>query len=396
MVAAWLLDSTANTFGMDALAERLLQYRTIHFDDVVPKGKEFKDVPLKEATDYAAEDADITFRLYEYLKPRLEEEDLARTFRDLEMPLTRVLAEMEYAGIGLDGQSLERYGKELAKALDGIQREIWDLCGREFNINSTKQLQEILFEERKLNPVKKTKTGYSTDTSVLEQLAEEDPVPELILKHRGLAKLKSTYVDTLPKEINPHTGRIHTSFQQTGTATGRLASKNPNLQNIPVRDEAGRAIRSAFIPRQGCRFISADYAQIELAVFAHLSGDETLSRAFEKGTDIHRQTAALIFGVDEAEVSSDQRRVAKTINFGVIYGMSPFRLSNELRISRSDAAHFIEAYFAQYPKVREFIDATVSETEKSGYVRTLMGHRRFVPELPAATGRKRAAQSGLP
>ena len=391
MVAAWLLDSTANTFGMDALAERLLQYRTIHFDDVVPKGKEFKDVPLKEATDYAAEDADITFRLYEYLKPRLEEEDLARTFRDLEMPLTRVLAEMEYAGIGLDGKSLERYGKELAKALDGIQKEIWDLCGREFNINSTKQLQEILFEERKLNPVKKTKTGYSTDTSVLEQLAEEDPVPELILKHRGLAKLKSTYVDTLPKEINPHTGRIHTSFQQTGTATGRLASKNPNLQNIPVRDEAGRAIRSAFIPRQGCRFISADYAQIELAVFAHLSGDETLSRAFEKGTDIHRQTAALIFGVDEAEVSSDQRRVAKTINFGVIYGMSPFRLSNELRISRSDAAHFIEAYFAQYPKVREFIDATVSETEKSGYVRTLMGHRRFVPGI---TSRNRTEKSG--
>jgi DNA polymerase-1 len=391
MVAAWLLDSTANTFGMDALAERLLQYRTIHFDDVVPRGKEFKDVPLKEATAYAAEDADITFRLYEYLKPRLEEENLARTFHDLEMPVTRVLAEMEYAGIGLDGKALERYGKELAKALDGIQKEIWDLCGREFNINSTKQLQVVLFEERKLNPVKKTKTGYSTDTSVLEQLAQEDPVPELILKHRGLAKLKSTYVDTLPREINPHTGRIHTSFQQTGTATGRLASKNPNLQNIPVRDEAGRAIRSAFIPRRGHRFISADYAQIELAVFAHLSGDEALSRAFEKGRDIHRQTAALIFGVDEADVNPEQRRVAKTINFGVIYGMSPFRLSNELRISRSDAARFIEAYFAQYPRVRVFMDATISEAEKSGYVRTLLGHRRFVPGI---TSRNKTEKSG--
>ena len=391
MVAAWLLDSTANTFGMDALAERLLQYRTIHFDDVVPKGAAFQDVPLKEATAYAAEDADITFRLYEYLKPKLEEESLFETFYDLEMPVTRILAEMEYTGIGLNGKALEIYGKELAKALDGIQREIWDLCGREFNINSTKQLQQVLFEERKLNPVKKTKTGFSTDTSVLEQLAAEDPVPELILKHRGLSKLKSTYVDTLPREINPETGRIHTSFQQTGTATGRLASKNPNLQNIPVREEAGRAIRSAFIPRKGHRFISVDYAQIELAVFAHLSGDEALSRAFEKGTDIHRQTAALIFGVDEAEVNSDQRRVAKTINFGVIYGMSPFRLSNELHISRSDAARFIEAYFAQYPRVREFIDATVSETEKSGYVRTLMGHRRFVPGI---SSRNRTEKNG--
>ncbi|WP_319562444.1 DNA polymerase I [Marispirochaeta sp.] len=391
MVAAWLLDSTANTFGMDALAERLLRYRTIHFNDVVPKGKAFHEVPLDQAVSYAAEDADITFRLYEYLKPKLEEESLAGTFCDLEMPVTRVLAEMEYAGIGLDGASLERYGKELAQSLNGIQKEIWDLCGREFNINSTKQLQVVLFEERKLSPVKKTKTGYSTDTSVLEQLAEEDPVPQLILRHRGLAKLKSTYVDTLPKEINPHTGRIHTSFLQTGTATGRLASKNPNLQNIPVRDEAGRAIRSAFIPKKGHRFISADYAQIELAVFAHLSGDEALSRAFEKGTDIHRQTAALIFGVDESAVNPEQRRVAKTINFGVIYGMSPFRLSNELRISRSDAASFIEAYFAQYPKVRAFIDTTIAEAEKSTYVRTLMGHRRFVPGI---TSRNKTEKSG--
>jgi DNA polymerase I len=391
MVAAWLLDSTANNFGMDSLAERYLNYTTIHFKDIVPKGGSFEEVPLDEACSYAAEDADITFRLWKYLAPRLEQEGLEDTFLHLDMPVERILCGMEYAGIALDGERLVAYGKELARQLDHIQREIYELCGREFNINSTKQLQEILFEERKLTPVKKTKTGYSTDTFVLQQLAQEDPVPELILRHRGLAKLKSTYVDTLPGEINPDTGRIHTSYQLTGTATGRLASRNPNLQNIPVKDEAGRAIRSAFIPAGGCVFLSADYAQIELVVFAHLSGDEALSRAFEEGKDIHRQTAALIFGVPEDEVSADQRRVAKTINFGVIYGMSPFRLSNELQIPRSDAAQFIEAYFAQYPKVREFIDATVAEAEKSGYVKTLMGHRRTIPGIDS---RNKTEKSG--
>ena len=381
MVAAWLLDSTANTFGMDDLAERYLNYKTIHFKDIVPKGGSFEEVPLEEATAYAAEDADITLQLYHHFAPLLKEEGLVETFAGLDMPVERVLVEMEYAGIGLDGERLVRYGVELGNKLEIIKDEIYKLCGREFNINSTKQLQEILFEERKLTPVKKTKTGYSTDTSVLQQLAEEDPVPDLILKHRGLAKLKSTYVDTLPGEINPATRRIHTSYQLTGTATGRLASKNPNLQNIPVKDEAGRAIRSAFIPAKGCRFISADYAQIELVVFAHLSGDEALSRAFAEGKDIHSQTAALIFGVDESAVNADQRRVAKTINFGVIYGMSPFRLSNELRIPRGDAARFIETYFSQYPKVREFIDATIRAAEESGSVRTMMGHRRRIPGI---------------
>jgi DNA polymerase-1 len=391
MVAAWLLDSTANNYGMDALAERYLNYTTIHFKDVVPKGGSFEEVPLDEACAYAAEDADITFRLWEYLAPRLKEEGLEETFFDLDMPVERILCGMEYAGIALDGEKLVVYGKELALQLDRIQTEIYELCGREFNINSTKQLQEVLFEERKLTPVKKTKTGWSTDTFVLQQLAGEDPVPELILRHRGLAKLKSTYVDTLPGEINPHTGRIHTSYQLTGTATGRLASRNPNLQNIPVKDEAGRAIRSAFIPAKGCLFLSADYAQIELVVFAHLSKDEALSRAFEEGKDIHRQTAALIFGIPENEVSAEQRRVAKTINFGVIYGMSPFRLSNELQIPRGDAAQFIDAYFSQYPRVREFIDTTIAEAEKSGYVTTLMGHRRTIPGIDS---RNKTEKSG--
>lgn len=381
MIAAWMLDSTGNNFGMDALAERYLNYRTIHFSEVVEKGANFASVELEKAVAYAAEDADITLRLYKKLRPELENEGLLDCFSTLEMPIIRILVEMEREGIGLDGPRLIEYGKELAKSLAEIEKEIYSLCGREFNINSTKQLQEVLFEERKLTPVKKTKTGYSTDTSVLQQLAAEDPVPELILRHRGLAKLKSTYVDTLPNEINPNTGRIHTSYQQTGTATGRLASKNPNLQNIPIKDEAGRAIRNAFVPRSGYRFISADYSQIELVVFAHLSGDEALSRAFAEGKDIHRQTAALIFGVAEDQVDAEKRRVAKTINFGVIYGMSAFRLSNELKIPRGDAANFIEAYFSQYPGVRKFMNKTVAAAEESGYVYSLRGHRRFVPGI---------------
>ncbi len=391
MIAAWMIDSTGNNFGMDALAERYLNYRTIHFGDVVEKGKSFESVPLEKALAYAAEDADITFRLYRHLKPELEKEGLIACFTDLEMPITRILVAMERAGIALDGEELIEYGKRLGEELDSIQAEIYSLCGREFNINSTKQLQEVLFQDRKLTPVKKTKTGYSTDTSVLQQLAAEDPVPDLILRHRGLAKLKSTYVDTLPGEINPHTGRIHTSYQQTGTATGRLASKNPNLQNIPVKDDAGRAIRSAFIPKPGYKFISADYAQIELVVFAHLSGDEALSRAFAEGKDIHRQTAGLIFGIGEEQVDAEQRRVAKTINFGVIYGMSAFRLSNELKIPRGDAARFIEAYFNQYPGVKRFMESTVAEAEQSNYVYSLMGHRRFVPGI---TSRNKTEKAG--
>ncbi len=381
MVAAWLLDSTANTFGMDNLAERFLGYKTIHFNDVVPKGGVFKEVDLQKACEYAVEDADITLRLFALFYPELEKEGLYTTFNKLEMPVLKILAEMELAGIGLNGDALRKYGVQLGKELDAIQGQIYSLCGKEFNINSTKQLQEVLFTDRKLTPVKKTKTGYSTDTGVLQQLASEDPVPELILKHRGLAKLKSTYVDTLPEQINPITGRIHTSFQLTGTATGRLASKNPNLQNIPVKDEAGREIRRAFIPAEGHCFLSADYSQIELVVFAHLSKDENLARAFVEGRDIHRQTASLIFGIPEEEVSTEQRRVAKTINFGVIYGMSPFRLSNELRIPRGDAARFIDAYFTQYAGVKDFIDHIVEETEKSGFVTTMMGHRRTVPGI---------------
>ncbi len=385
MIAAWLIDSTRATYNMDDLAEWYLDYKTIHFGDVVPKGETFDAVTPEPATQYAAEDADITFRLYEKFEPLLREHDLARLFFDVEMPLIPVLAEMELAGIRLLPQVLNRYGTKLGKELAELEGEIYAASGKEFNLNSTRQLQEVLFHDLGLAPTKKTQTGYSTDTAVLEELASvEGPggeVPRLLLRYRLLSKLKSTYVDTLPTLINPNTGRIHTSFVQTGTATGRIASRDPNLQNIPIRDEEGRQIRSAFVPDAGKVFVSADYAQIELVVLAHLSGDPALRAAFAAGSDVHAQTGALIFGVSEGAVTPDQRRIAKTINFGVMYGMSAFRLARELSIPRSVAAQFIEAYFQKYASIRKFIDETAEKTKKTGYVTTLLGRRRPVPGI---------------
>ncbi len=391
MIAAWMLDSTTSSYGMDALASRLLGYKTIEFKDIVPKDSLFQDVPVEQAARYAAEDADITFRLYEYFRPRLEERGLSDLFSDLEMPLVPILAEMEYAGISLLSDRLLEYGKELEKELGEIEEKIFEACGHSFNINSTKQLQEVLFEERKLTPTKKTKTGYSTDISVLEELAREDIVPSLVLRHRSLSKLKSTYVDSLPKLVNPETGRVHTRLIQTGTATGRLSSRDPNLQNIPIRDEEGRRIRSAFVPSEGQVLISADYSQIELVVLAHLSGDPELGNAFRSGGDVHRRTAALIFDITEEEVSAEQRRIAKTINFGVMYGMSGFRLSRELGISRGKADSFISAYFHRYFRIKSFINRTVEETEKTGVSRTILGRER---PIPAITSRNRTEKAG--
>lgn len=380
MIAAWLLESNAS-YGMDSLAERFLSYRTIKFSDVVPKGSTFDKVPAEAALDYAAEDADITYRLYEVFRPRLSEKGLDPLFYDIEIPLVPVLAEMELVGIGLEGNVLEEYSKEIGKLLTKIENEIFELCGEEFNINSTKQLQEVLFEKRKLQPIKKTKTGYSTDTYVLEELSLEDPVPGLVLKHRGYSKLKSTYVDALPKLVNPGTGRLHTTFLQTGTATGRLSSRDPNLQNIPIKTDEGRRIRSAFIPRPGSLFISADYSQIELVVLAHLSEDPGLCKAFTEGIDVHRQTASLIFDISPEEVSAEQRRIAKIINFGIMYGMSGFRLSRELGIPRQQADDFITAYFTKYAGVRRFIDETVGDAEKSEHAKTMFGRSRFIPGI---------------
>ena len=345
MIAAWVIDASSPV-GMDALAHRYLGVQTVKFKDVVPKGGIFADVPLDDAVRYAAEDADITLRLYEVLSPLLERDtERLKIFRDIEMPLQPILARMEMEGIGLDIFELDAYGEELGLAIDSLVKDIYQLCGHEFNIASPKQLQVVLFEERGLTPGKKTKTGYSTDNTVLTDLAQEDPVPEKILLYRSLTKLKSTYVDSLPKLVHPQTGRLHTSYMQTGAATGRLSSNNPNLQNIPVRDDNGRRIRSAFKSRPGHVFVSADYSQIELVVLAHMSGDEALSTAFRENVDVHARTAALLFGIDAKDVTAEQRRMAKAVNFGVMYGMSAFRLSNELGISRKGSQTLYRGLF---------------------------------------------------
>ncbi len=390
MTAAWILDSSLGSYNMDFLAERALGYKTVHYSDIVAKGETFDTVPLETAVEYAAEDADITFRLYQAFAPELEARGKTELYNTLELPLVRILAEMEMAGIRLAPGLLNDFGKDVGEQLEVIEAEIYELCGEEFNINSTKQLQEILFEKRGLKPVKKTKTGYSTNVQVLEILADQDPVPEKILEHRSLSKLKSTYIDTLPALINPETGRIHTQFIQTGTATGRLSSKDPNLQNIPIKTDNGRRIREAFIPADGCVFISADYSQIELVVLAHLSGDEGLQKAFSGGEDVHRQTASLIFGVFPEMVTPEQRRVAKTINFGVMYGMSAFRLSRELKIPRRQADEFIGAYFSRYGRLQEFIDRTGEEARKTGTVKTLRGHERFIHGINSRNTTERA------
>jgi DNA polymerase I len=380
MVASWILDSGQTSYGLDRMAERLLQFRTLPYTDLVPKGSDatLADVPVARVTDYSGEDADLTLRLCRILDRDVRAAGMEALLRDLEMPLVEILSEMELAGIRVLPAELTAYGSEIESQLAVIEADIYSLCGTRFNINSTKQLQEVLFTSRKLKPVKKTKTGWSTDTDVLEILAAEDPVPEKILAHRKLSKLKSTYVDALPGLVNPDTGRVHTHFVQTGTATGRLSSKDPNLQNIPIRDEEGRRIRSAFVPAAGMCLLSADYAQIELAILAHLSQDPALLTAFREGRDIHRQTAALIFAVPEAEVSPEQRRVGKTINFGVVYGMSAYGLSQSLKISRADADRFIKTYFERLPGVAQYLAESVRSAREKGYAETLFGRRRRV------------------
>jgi DNA polymerase-1 len=382
MVAAWLLDSERSSYSLDNLALQLLNYRTIHYTDVVGKNETLADVELRLATDYSGEDADITFQLYRLFQPQLEAEGLASIFSDLEMPLVGILADMEIAGIRLDAAELHSYSSVLEIELEKLESEIFYLCGHSFNVRSTKELQAVLFEELGLPPVKKTKTGQSTDTFVLMELTRTgNKVPELVLNHRLLSKLKSTYVDALPELVNPNSGRLHTHYIQTGAATGRLASKDPNLQNIPIREEPGRRIRKAFVPESGYHFLSADYSQIELVVLAHLSGDTMLKEAFRQDKDIHRQTAAVLFGVSEPEVTVEQRRIGKTINFGVIYGMSAFRLARDLRIPRRDADEFIRRYFERYAGVDRFIKQTVREAERSGFVQTIMGRRRPISRI---------------
>ncbi|MFZ4617697.1 MAG: DNA polymerase I [Rectinemataceae bacterium] len=397
MIAAFLLDADAYAtagggagYGLEALAERRLGYRGVEFNTIVPKGSSFADVPLAVAANYAAEDADLTLRLWLLMEGELEATGLMSIFRDLEMPLIPLLARMEAAGIAIDAKALRDFGSEIELRLGRLQREIWDLAGREFNIASPKQLQEILFVERKLPTGKKTKTGFSTDTSVLEELADLDPVPAKILEHRSLAKLAGTYVEPLA-ELGEREGRIHTHYSQVGAATGRLSSRDPNLQNIPIREEDGRRIRAAFHAAPGMLLVSADYSQIELVVLAHLSGDPELCRAFREGIDVHRRTAALLFGASEAEVSPEQRRIAKTINFGVVYGMSAFRLSRELRISRTQAQAFIDSYFTTYAGIGDFIARTVASVEKTGYTSTILGRRRPIRAINSGNKTEKSA-----
>ncbi|MDR2797766.1 MAG: DNA polymerase I [Treponema sp.] len=381
MVAAWIIYPERKNYSLDSLGIFHFGYHPLSYKDIVPKDSTFDKVPLETAVRYAAEDADLCMRLRLLLEPRLQYHAASlRLFGELEMPLLPVLAEMEGVGIQIKKEVLRAYGLELSTELQQIQEETYKLVGHEFNLASPKQLQEVLFTERKLKPGKKTKTGYSTDVEVLEELAREDTVPAFILRHRTLAKLKSTYVDTLADMADAES-RLHTSFVQTGTVTGRLSSRDPNLQNIPIRDEAGRRIREAFIAGPGKVLISADYNQIELVVLAHLSEDANLIAAFKEGKDVHAQTAALIFGIDETQVQGDQRRIAKTINFGVMYGMSAFRLANALGISRSNAAAFIEAYFKTYAGIRGFIDELIKKAEESGYATTILGRRRAIPAI---------------
>lgn len=393
MVAAWALESDRTgkaPYSLEALAESKLRVAGTEFNDIVPKGGTFADVPIDAAAAYCAEDSDFTLRLWHVLKKELERENLMPLFSDIEMRLLPILAEMEIRGIHLDASALASYSVELSREIESIEKEIYSLVGREFNIASTKQLQQVLFVERGLKGTKKIKSGFSTDTSALEELSALDPVPRKILEYREKAKLVSTYVDTLPKLCDKNS-RVHTSFVQTGTATGRLSSRDPNLQNIPVRSEDGRRIREAFTAEEGALLVSADYAQIELVTLAHLSGDENMAAAFKNGVDVHKATAAMIFGVDEGSVTAEQRRAAKTINFGVIYGMSAFRLASELCISRGDAAAFIENYFRAYPKIELFKKSVIETAERTGFVETIFGRRRRIREINSRNKVEKAA-----
>jgi DNA polymerase-1 len=377
MIAAWVLDAEAPSFSLSSVAARFLDLHGIEYEEVVPKGQTFADVPLERATQYAAEDADFSFQLYLALSKEIESAGLHNVFFDIEMPLLPILAEMERSGIRVDAGRLRSYGRELEGELASIEAKVYQLVGHDFNLASPKQLAEVLFSERKLPVQKRTKTGFSTDTSVLEELASLDPVPQLILRHRLLTKLKNTYIEPLA-DLAEARGRVHTTFVQTGAATGRLSSRDPNLQNIPIREEEGRKIRAAFVAEPGHSLISADYSQIELVVMAHLSKDSNLMKAFREGVDIHKRTASLIFGISEDQVDADRRRIAKTINFGVIYGMSAFRLARDLGIPNTLAREFIDSYFSTYAGVAEFIKKTVGHAQESGISSTLFGRRRRI------------------
>jgi len=381
MIASYLLNPNKPNHGLEEVAFEYLSYRKKTFMEVLGKKASFADVPLEDAAPYACRDASMSLELREALFGILKENGLEDLYKNIEMPLIHVLADMETAGVKIDAGKLGGISKELERELDSLTKRIYFLAGEEFNINSPKQLGTILFQNLGLQPGKKKKTGFSTDVSVLEELAQYHDLPGEILNYRSLNKLKTTYIDVLPTLINPETGRIHTSFNQAATATGRLSSSEPNLQNIPIKGEWGRRIREAFITEETNLLLSADYSQVELRILAHLSGDEGLINAFNSNIDIHSRTASEIFGISLDKVSIDARRIAKTVNFGVIYGISPFGLSEALSISREDAKQYIEQYFERHPGVKSYIDKCINDARCNGYVTTLFGRKRAVPEI---------------
>ena len=396
MLMSYVLNSTASRHNLDALAQHYLNYKTTTFEEVAGKGVKqitFDLVPIDKAVHYASEDADITFRLYEELKSKLAKEPiLSALLEEVEIPLIRVLSDMEQAGTLVNEKILKAQSKNFSERIAKLEKEAYGLADQEFNLGSPKQLQEIFFGQLNYPIIQKTPGGQpSTAENVLKQLAEDYELPKIILEHRTLSKLKSTYTDKLPLQISANTGRIHTSFNQTGTSTGRLSSSDPNLQNIPIRTEDGRRIRQAFESSKGYQLISADYSQIELRVMAHLSKDESLIKAFQEGQDIHSSTASEVFEVNIKEVNSDQRRNAKAINFGLIYGISAFGLSKQLGINRNLAAEYMDIYFSRYPGVRKYMEKIKSDAKKIGYVETLYGRRLYLPEISTGNAIRRQA-----
>ena len=393
LLESYVLDSTRR-HDMDSMASRILNHTTIHFEDVAGKGAKqltFNQIALEQAGPYAAEDADITLRLHQVMWPQLEQNQaLHRVYQDIELPLMPVIQKIERNGVKVDVEMLARQGKQLAVRMSELEQEAYKEAGEEFNLSSPKQLQAIFFDKLGMKVIRKTPKGQpSTAEDVLQELALDYPLPKIILEHRGLSKLKSTYTDKLPQQVNPQTGRVHTSYNQTGTATGRLSSSDPNLQNIPVRSEEGRRIRQAFVAEKNYKILAADYSQIELRIMAHLSGDKSLLTAFNEGKDIHRATAAEVFGVTLDEITNEQRRAAKAINFGLIYGMSAFGLAKQLNISRYDAQAYVDLYFERYPGVKKYMDTTRDKAHEQEYVETIFGRRLYLPEINSRNGQQR-------
>ncbi|CAI4156280.1 DNA polymerase I [Alteromonas macleodii] len=394
MLESYVLNSTAQRHDMDSLALAYLGHKTIHFEEIAGKGAKqltFNQISLEEAGPYAAEDADITLRLHNAIWTKLKKiPELKNLLIDVEVPLACVLSRMEQEGVLIDSQRLRQQSQDLATRIAELESEVHEEAGEPFNLGSTKQLQHVLFEKMSLPIIKKTPKGApSTSEDVLQELALEYPLPKKIMEYRGLTKLKNTYTDKLPKMINHRTGRVHTSYHQAVTATGRLSSTDPNLQNIPIRNEEGRRVRQAFVPREGNKFVAADYSQIELRIMAHLSGDKGLLDAFAHGKDIHKATAAEVFGVPLNEVTTEQRRSAKAINFGLIYGMSAFGLSKQLNIPRNEAQKYMDLYFERYPGVLEYMDSTRESAKEKGYVETVFGRRLYLPDIKASNGARR-------